>query len=103
MRRFYEAVLGLPVARELPDWLEFAAGDAVLALKPGRGGADAAPHHLAFSVSAPADVDAWHDTLAAAGVEIVERPRDQAWDERTCFLRDPERNLVEVYAPLTGG
>ncbi len=48
--------------------------------------------HPAFIVRRIQDVLDW---AAAAGVEITEGPVE--WDERriTCFLRDPDRNVLE--------
>lgn len=106
MRAFYEGTLGLEFKRDLPDWLELSAGPLTLALKPigeldavGQGGTR---HHLAFGVESPAAVDKLYEELVAAGVTIADEPRDQPWNERTCFFRDPEGNLVEAYAALDG-
>jgi hypothetical protein len=34
------------------------------------------------------------------GVEILDPPTDQPWAHRTRFFRDPEGNLLEIYADL---
>ena len=53
---------------------------------------------LAFRVPPPA-VDACHAELAAKGVAIVRPPTDLPdWRHRTLFFRDPEDNLIEIYA-----
>ncbi len=40
-----------------------------------------------------ADLDAFVANAVAAGAEVVERPTDRAWGERTALLRDPEGYL----------
>jgi len=107
MRRFYEAVLCLPVTRELAaSWIEYRIGGNTLALaRPGRLAKDAptpkgsASLQLAFRVAA-ADVDRCAEELLRHGVELVEPPTDQPFGHRTLFFRDPDGNLLEVYAEI---
>ena len=42
------------------------------------------------------DVDAAHETMRAAGAEIVYALRDEPWGVRRFFVRDPEGNVVNV-------
>ena len=107
MRQFYGAVMGFPLLRELSaHWIEFSIGSTILALTaPGGRYGDAPPAagaaslQLAFRV-APAMVDACAQELAAAGVAIVSGPQDQAFGHRTLFFRDPDGNVLEIYAEL---
>ena len=47
------------------------------------------------------DVDEAFETLAAKGVEFVNRPSDMpGWGMRVVHLRDPEENLIELFTPL---
>lgn len=46
------------------------------------------PDGLTLSFSAE-DVDAYHDEVAARGVDIVEGLTDQFWGDRTFIVRDP--------------
>ena len=47
------------------------------------------------------DVDEAFETLAAKGVEFVNRPSDMpGWGMRVVHLRDPEENLLELFTPL---
>ena len=54
---------------------------------------------LAFKV-AIAEVDQCADELLAQGVDLVSPPADQAFGHRTLFFRDPDGNLLEVYAEI---
>jgi catechol 2,3-dioxygenase-like lactoylglutathione lyase family enzyme len=107
MRRFYENVLGLVVQRELsPNWLEYQLGGNTLALaRPSLTASDAptptgsASLQLAFKVSS-ADVDACADELLRQGVTLVSPPTDRAFGHRTLFFRDPDGNLLEMFAEI---
>jgi catechol 2,3-dioxygenase-like lactoylglutathione lyase family enzyme len=107
MRRFYEDVLALPPVRELsPGWIEYRIGANTLALaKPTRTAADAPTPHgsaalqLAFKVSPP-EVDQCADELVQKGVALLSPPTDQPFGHRTLFFRDPDGNLLEVYADI---
>lgn len=107
MRRFYEDVLGLSLQRELsPNWLEYQLGGNTLALaKPSLTASDAptptgsAALQLAFKVL-PADVDACADELLRQGVTLVSPPTDHAFGHRTLFFRDPDGNLLEMFAEI---
>jgi catechol 2,3-dioxygenase-like lactoylglutathione lyase family enzyme len=107
MRRFYEDILGFPLLRELSSsWIEYRVGDNTLALaKPGRTAADAPTPHgsaslqLAFKVSA-SEVDQCADELVRQGVHLLSPPSDQAFGHRTLFFRDPDGNLLEVFAEI---
>ena len=107
MRRFYEDVLGFPLSRELsPNWIEYRIGPNTLTLaRPMRTASDTpvpqgtAALQLAFKVSRP-DVDRCAEELVKKGVALFSPPTNHAFGHRTLFFRDPDGNLLEVYAEI---
>ena len=105
MRAFYEGVLGFRLHRELQDWVEMELGSTLLTLRPrGRpydGGKlpNSAGVQLAFRVL-PEEVDACYRELLEKQVDILEPPRDWEYGHRTLFFKDPEGNILEIYADL---
>jgi catechol 2,3-dioxygenase-like lactoylglutathione lyase family enzyme len=107
MRRFYEDVLRFSLTRELsPGWIEYQIGSNTLALaRPSRTAKDAptpagsASLQLAFKVAAD-DVDRCADELVRHGIDLLEPPTNQPFGHRTLFFRDPDGNLLEVYAEI---
>ena len=107
MRRFYEGVLGFAIMLDRPDWIEMRLGETRLTLRPRTpesGFADGPPQtgsasvQLAFRVPLEA-IEECHSELLAADAEIVRGPTDLPdWRHRTIFFRDPEHNLLEIYA-----
>ncbi|MDP6832794.1 MAG: VOC family protein [Alphaproteobacteria bacterium] len=106
-RAFYEQVMGFTVEHDAENWVSFRVGATLLTLRP-RGPAPAwddgpttpgaANVQLAFRVPPPS-VDACHEELVAKGVPIVRAPTDLPdWRHRTLFFRDPENNVIEIYA-----
>jgi catechol 2,3-dioxygenase-like lactoylglutathione lyase family enzyme len=107
MRGFYEDVLGFALDRKLSEgWLEYRIGNNTFALaRPSRTAADTpvpsgtAALQLAFRVP-PANVDKCAEELARHGVELLSPPTNHAFGHRTLFFRDPDGNLLEVYAEI---
>lgn len=107
MRRFYEDILGFPLVRVLsPGWIEYQVGGNTLALaRPSLTAADAptpdgsAALQLAFKVSM-SDVDRCADDLVRRGVDLLSPPTDRPFGHRTLFFRDPDGNLLEMFADI---
>jgi uncharacterized glyoxalase superfamily protein PhnB len=55
---------------------------------------------LAFLAESPAEVDAVHARLTAAGYVSRKDPYDAFWGQRYATLMDPDGNPVDVFAPL---
>lgn len=107
MREFYGKTLGFPLHRELgSQWVEFRVGSNILALtERGLLFHDPSPSigvlsvQLAFRV-APGEVAACATTLKERSVNLIAGPTDQPWGHRTLFFRDPDGNVLEIYADI---
>ena len=106
MRSFYANTLGLRIHRALPNWIEFQVGASLLTLRSHGRDYDgpavnprSARVQLAFRVP-PADVALAGLALREAKVSIVESTTYQAWGHRTLFFKDPENNVLEIYAEI---
>jgi glyoxylase I family protein len=107
-RIFYKDVMGFPLEYDSDRWVSFRVGSALLTLRPrgpmlgawddGPAVPGSAAVQLAFRVP-PHTVDACHAELVAKGVPIVRAPTDlPTMRHRGLFFRDPEDNVVEIYA-----
>jgi uncharacterized glyoxalase superfamily protein PhnB len=55
---------------------------------------------MAFLCDSPADVDTKHAELVRAGYESAMEPWDAFWGQRYAQIKDPDGNLVDLFAPL---
>ena len=104
---FYRDVMKFPIETERENWVSFRVGATLLTLRPrcawsvcddGESVPGSAAVQLAFRVPPPA-VEICHAELAAQGVAILRPPTDLPdWRHRTLFFRDPEDNIIEIYA-----
>jgi len=106
-RAFYRDVMKFRIETDLEKWVSFRVGATLLTLRPrgpwsvcddGKALPGSAAVQLAFRVPPP-EVDAWHAELAGKNVPIIRPPTDLPdWRHRTLFFRDPENNIIEIYA-----
>ena len=54
---------------------------------------------LAFKVLA-IELDQCADELRQKGIALLEAPTDQRFGHRTLFFRDPDGNLLEIFAEI---
>jgi catechol 2,3-dioxygenase-like lactoylglutathione lyase family enzyme len=106
-RAFYRDIMKFPVEIDRPNWVSFRVGSTLLTLRPrgswsvcddGKSIPGSAAVQLAFRVQL-SEVATCHAELAAKGVSIIRAPTDLPdWRHRTLFFRDPEDNIIEIYA-----
>ncbi|MEM7635424.1 MAG: VOC family protein [Pseudomonadota bacterium] len=107
MRYFYEDVMRFPFLRELSsNWIEYRVGGNTLVLsRPGLTASDiptpdgSATLHLAFKVSAR-EVDLCAEELMRRGIDLLSPPTNRDFGHRTLFFRDPDGNLLEMFAEI---
>ena len=111
MKQFYHEVMGFPIYLETEHWIECRVGSVLLTLSkrgPKAGppiADDSAAVQLAFRVT-PEEVRGCYAELKEKGVEIVQPPQVidkrvwQYWKHLTLFFKDPEGNLLEIYADI---
>lgn len=106
-RAFYRNVMHFQIEIDRETWVSFRVGKTLLALRPrgqwplcedGPLPGGSAAVQLAFKVSLAA-IDGCHAELLAKGVPILRGPTDlPQWRHRTLFFRDPEDNILELFA-----
>ena len=106
MKEFYSDLFGFTVEEETKHWVAYRLGGLFLGLRKrgrfydGVAGPDAsASMQISFRVP-PADVDRAWNRLEAKGVYVIEPPTNQDWTHRTLFFRDPENNILEIFADI---
>jgi catechol 2,3-dioxygenase-like lactoylglutathione lyase family enzyme len=104
---FYETVTGLTARRPAPVFAELPTSAGLLAISSSRltdslygeqvvRAADNRTVLLEFLVP---DVDAEFERLR--DLEFVQEPTTMPWGNRSALLRDPDGNLVNLFAPVT--
>ena len=51
---------------------------------------------LSFDVPTYADVDKEYDRAVSMGATPIFEPTTEPWGQRTCYVADPEGNLIEI-------
>lgn len=109
MVRFYRDVLGFEIKEDENTSNVFLEKDGTLFLlyrksdfekMTGRSFSYAkglnGHYEIALSVSNYAEVDKAFETVVQAGAQAVMPPTTEEWGQRTCYIADPEGNLIEI-------
>lgn len=109
MVQFYHDVLGFEI-----EWSEgmnnvFLEKDGTLFLMYGRSDFEKMTsrkydyvkglnghYEIAMSVKSYAEVDEVFDRVVKMGAKPVLSPETEEWGQRTCYIADPEGNLIEI-------
>jgi len=108
MRRFYVDFLGFAIEWQPdPDNIYLTSGADNLALHRVAGPlapAGQALDHLGLIVRSAEDVDRWAEYLDELGVTIVAKPKTHRDGARSCYIKDPDGNVVQIihHPPISG-
>jgi catechol 2,3-dioxygenase-like lactoylglutathione lyase family enzyme len=69
----------------MPDWTKLTGGNNI---------------GLAFRCDSPAAVDKTYQELVDAGYRSHKQPWDAFWGQRYACVKDPDENVVDLFAPL---
>ncbi|WP_299778433.1 VOC family protein [uncultured Roseobacter sp.] len=107
MKAFYQRLFEFQVEEDFSECMVFfRVGTLFLGLRTrGRAydGPSVAPLSASIQISfrvPPADVDLAYERLVQDGFDVIEPPTNQDWTHRTLFFRDPEHNIVEIFADI---
>ncbi|MGV8830951.1 MAG: VOC family protein [Devosia sp.] len=106
---FYARLTGQTANRFSPEFGEFRADGFALAISSERliaqfnaGAAVAAANRSAMIEFEVDDVDAALAGLGEDGLDIAMAPADMPWGNRSMLLRDPDGNVVNIFARKKG-
>ena len=109
MIRFYRDVLGFEI-REAEDTSNvYLVKDGTLFLLFGRRDFEKLTNHrydyieglnghseIALYVDTYEEVDKEYERVIGMGAEPILEPTTEPWGQRTCYIADPEGNLIEI-------
>ena len=109
MIRFYRDVLGFAIREDEDTSNVYLVKDGMLFLLYGRSDFERMSGHkyeyvrglnghseIALYVDTFDEVDAAYARVTALGAESVMPPTTEPWGQRTCYVADPEGNLIEI-------
>ena len=109
MVRFYREVLGFEIKEDENTSNVYLVKDGTLFLLYGRNDFEKMTgrkyqytrgvnghFEIALSVDTFADVDKEYARIIAQGGRSVLEPTTEPWGQRTCYIADPEGNLIEI-------
>lgn len=109
MIRFYRDVLGFEIKEDEDTSNVYLVKDGTLFLLYGRKDFEEMTSRkyeylkginghfeLALYVDTFEEVDIEYDKAIAKGAESILKPTTEPWGQRTCYIADPEGNLIEI-------
>ena len=115
MIRFYRDVLGFEIKEDENTSNVFLEKDGTLFLLYRRSDFEKMTdrtfsycsginghYEIALSVENYAEVDKAYEAVVAAGAQGIMEPVTEPWGQRTCYIDDPEGNLVEIGSFVKG-
>ena len=109
MIRFYRDVLGFEIREKEDTENVYLVKDGALFLLYGRKDFEMMTNHqyeyvkglnghseIALYVDTFKEVDEAFAKAVANGAEAVLEPTTEPWGQRTCYIADPEGNLIEI-------
>lgn len=100
MLRFYRDVLGFKIKEDENASNVFLEKDGTLFLLYRKSDFEKMTNNghyeIALSVSTYTEVDKAFETVVKSGAQAVMPPTTEEWGQRTCYLADPEGNLIEI-------
>lgn len=109
MIRFYRDVLGFEITESEDTSNVYLAKDGTLFLLYGRKDFESMTSRryeyikglnghfeIALYVDTFEEVDSAYKNAIANGATSVIEPEDEPWGQRTCYIADPEGNLIEI-------
>lgn len=109
MIRFYRDVLGFEIREEENTSNVYLVKDGTLFLLYGRKDFEKMTGHrydyvkglnghseIALYVDTFDEVDLAYKNAVESGAEPVLEPTTEPWGQRTCYIADPEGNLIEI-------
>lgn len=107
---FYARLTGRTVDRPHPLFANLPGPSGVLAIAGEHTVAAMAPAELEPAANSSVivefrvdDVDRTFEELRGWVEDVVMEPRTMPWGNRSLLIRDPDRNLVNLYAPPAEG
>jgi len=105
---FYEQVTGTDAERPAPAFAEFVLPGATLDIGHSQTmalfsaeAAHAADNHTVIIELRVDDVDAEYARLGTIVGSWVQEPTTMPWGNRSILFRDPDGNLINLFAPVT--
>jgi len=105
--RFYEQVTGMPAVWPAPVFAELQLPSCTIAFGHTQtaqlfnNSAQPADNHTVIIEFLVDDVDSEYERLKPLVSDWVQEPTTMPWGNRSILFRDPDGNLVNIFAPAT--